>query len=613
MQTVYWRGFGQPNAGSGNGGKAGNGGGKGGNGQGKGNGNNGNGNGNNSPGILPSSYQTNLFGGYSLNKLYTSATAAVRVRRSSDNAEQDIGFTETYLDTTSLLSFCGAGDGFVTKWYDQSGNARHLLQATAGLQPQIVHSGKFFGSINFDGVDDYLSPAQTLTAGQTKLSTYLAGRIRAWRQSNPALQQGAAFFTTYDGSTIQSSLNQGYDSNVSTNANYTNANAFVRGNTGSSHGEYFAARGLGVNAVHASIADLTQGTSSGQLKKYIDGVVQTPYFQEAASTGSFTAQSIYLGGVPAPLSNWVRFAAQTFLMYQGSAHAAVDVAAISTLVAPSYGTPTTLNTIDSFTTGLSGLFGLRKLRSAYAGSCLRVRRSSDNTEQDIGFTTAGHIDSSALTTFCGAGNGFVTTWYDQSAAANHFIQATAANQPQIVSSGSYLGYLQFDGSNDIMEQTSASGTPTAFTGYVGATLMTMPTLYVDFLNHSSGASRDCTLGWTGTTSTKAIAAAVDDPQVNKSVSFAYTTFNGQVIAANFVKGAASMAAASQMYQGGAAITRDFNSDAGSIPAGSFAAYKWNIGGRPGPVQCIAGRYTVVAIYEANHAAATVDAVSAILG
>jgi hypothetical protein len=43
-----------------------------------------------------------------------------------------------------------------------------------------------------------------------------------------------------------------------------------------------------------------------------------------------------------------------------------------------------------------------------------------------------------LLTFCGVGNGFVTTWYDQSGSANDATQSTAANQAQIVSSGAMI-------------------------------------------------------------------------------------------------------------------------------------------------------------------------------
>ena len=82
-------------------------------------------------------------------------------------------------------------------------------------------------------------------------------------------------------------------------------------------------------------------------------------------------------------------------------------------------------------------YSLRKLRTAYAGSAIRVRRSSDNTEQNIGFVS-GNLDTASLISFCGAGNGFVTTWYDQSGNGINFTQASAANQPQIVSSGAIL-------------------------------------------------------------------------------------------------------------------------------------------------------------------------------
>ena len=49
-----------------------------------------------------------------------SAAAYIRVRRSSDNAEMNIGFmAKGGLDTVALLAFVGSGNGIVSM-YDQS-------------------------------------------------------------------------------------------------------------------------------------------------------------------------------------------------------------------------------------------------------------------------------------------------------------------------------------------------------------------------------------------------------------------------------------------------------------------------------------------------------------
>jgi len=79
---------------------------------------------------------------YSLRLLDTSYTgSAVRVRRASDNAEQDIAFANNELDTATLETFASGTDAFVTTWYDQSGNGNDATQTSASNQPQIVSSG----------------------------------------------------------------------------------------------------------------------------------------------------------------------------------------------------------------------------------------------------------------------------------------------------------------------------------------------------------------------------------------------------------------------------------------------------------------------------------------
>lgn len=80
-------------------------------------------------------------------------------------------------------------------------------------------------------------------------------------------------------------------------------------------------------------------------------------------------------------------------------------------------------------------YSLRLLKASYTGKAIKVRRSNDDIESDIGFTSSGNLDEAALLSFVGSGDGFVTTWYDQSGNGNHAINITKSSQPQIVFSG----------------------------------------------------------------------------------------------------------------------------------------------------------------------------------
>src|SRR6056300_651333 len=109
---------------------------------------------------------------YSLRLLSTSYTGnAIQVRRASDNTTQDIGFVNNELDTTSLESFCSGTNGFVTTWYDQSGNGNDATQSTDANQPQIVSSGSVITengkpTVQFDGSDDSLFVSLTSALSQ---------------------------------------------------------------------------------------------------------------------------------------------------------------------------------------------------------------------------------------------------------------------------------------------------------------------------------------------------------------------------------------------------------------------------------------------------------------
>jgi hypothetical protein len=136
----------------------------------------------------------------------------------------------------------------------------------------------------------------------------------------------------------------------------------------------------------------------------------------------------------------------------------VDSSVASASYTVSAGTTLLLDEVGS----AAGAYSVaRKLRDAYGGSAIRVRRSSDSTEQDIGFS-GENLDTAALLTFAGAGDAFIRTIYDQSGNAYDLNQTTAGNQPQIVASGSVLTgsngkpVARFDGSNDSIARGSLS-------------------------------------------------------------------------------------------------------------------------------------------------------------
>lgn len=81
--------------------------------------------------------------------------------------------------------------------------------------------------------------------------------------------------------------------------------------------------------------------------------------------------------------------------------------------------------------GASLALSLRKLRSAYTGYCIRIRRSSDNAELDIGFVN-NVVDIATILTFIGAGSGYIVIWYDQSISNNSVSCSSALHQPLFV-------------------------------------------------------------------------------------------------------------------------------------------------------------------------------------
>ncbi|MEO6668368.1 MAG: HYR domain-containing protein [Ferruginibacter sp.] len=78
-----------------------------------------------------------------LHKLKTSYTGfALQLRRQSDNAIMDFGFSGNDLDLVAINTFLNGANGFCSILYDQSGNGRHMVQPSNASQPLFIASGQ---------------------------------------------------------------------------------------------------------------------------------------------------------------------------------------------------------------------------------------------------------------------------------------------------------------------------------------------------------------------------------------------------------------------------------------------------------------------------------------
>ena len=347
---------------------------------------------------------------FSLRKLGSAyAGKAIQVRRSSDNSTQDIGFNATGdLDTAGLRAFVGSGNGYVSTWYDQGGNGYHATQANPANQPSIVTNG----AINIDNgrPSIYTSASGYLSyGGMTQFNGgYQATRMAVQRSrsgSTGAIIEGLGSYQldcqllSTTAVTIQ--VNSG---SIVVNGTVGNTNALMAVNS---------IRDNGASKLYVNGPLL--GTSSGSVGAFSSSV-----------TGMIGLRNDLGAGGPGAFSETILFS---------SVLSDADRQLIDSNQIRYYAVTNPLDKVGALTANPAAAFSLRQLSSGYAGKAVQVRRSSDNTVQDIGFTTAGDLDTTALKTFVGSGNGYVSTWYDQSGQKRDKTQTTTTWQPLIVNAG----------------------------------------------------------------------------------------------------------------------------------------------------------------------------------
>jgi hypothetical protein len=91
-----------------------------------------------------------------------------------------------------------------------------------------------------------------------------------------------------------------------------------------------------------------------------------------------------------------------------------------------------LDTIDN--TGLVVALSFRRLRTAWTGGAVDVRRSNNNAVATIGFSGENY-NAADQTTHLAGNDGLISSWLNQAGNGLHATQTTNANQPRVSAGG----------------------------------------------------------------------------------------------------------------------------------------------------------------------------------
>ena len=235
---------------------------------------------------------TGASAGYSLRNLKSTTTNVVKIRRSSDNAEQD--FTAAQITDGTLLAFTGTGltnDGFVTIWYDQSGNGNNATQTTANLQPKLVSAGSVIlegGKPTLEFTDNVLnatfSESQPLTSFHVRryrsTGTYVGIGIDGRDYGYVGYMQSGQFKTYYGAALVHGtsnttqglwySLANGTSSVAGLNGSTTTGNAGTRGGSALSIGAAATLYNAPMNSQELIIYDSNQSSNRSGIESNIN-------------------------------------------------------------------------------------------------------------------------------------------------------------------------------------------------------------------------------------------------------------------------------------------------------------------------------------------------------
>lgn len=378
-------------------------------------------------------------GAYALRRLFQDYTGPqVRIRRGSDDAETNVYFDRQ--GTVELVEGDGSSDvagwlsgatGYVTTWFDQSGNGRNMSETT--YQPMYSpaeNAIRFLASSSSDGQQIFTSSMPDMTEFETFVDT-------RWVDIGSANRSYEKFLT--------------FNEISETDNPYDDADGFVvmiRDFSSSLVGFQRAAPAsyfYDASQTEYEVHNVSWRGSTGAAEYLVRGDLKKRY---TFSTGAVRPQAFGLGLLRQ--TEAIRDATVRSVLVFSKALAKEVRDSLRTRIQKQvkFYRRGALDDVG-LTNKPVAAYSLRWLFREYTGPQVRIRRSSDDVEADMFFDESGvavliqdGLGDTArdLDGWLGGATAYVVAWYDQSGTGNHTTN-TASSQPTMVvnNSGRFQG------------------------------------------------------------------------------------------------------------------------------------------------------------------------------
>jgi len=348
--------------------------------------------------------QTNAAAAFGLRLLRANYLGPViNVRRGSDNATLDfyadskgnVG-TSLYGNGTTLLTWLAGSIGYVTRWYDQSGNGRDVIQATAATT-ELLTNGSFAGNTN----------VSQLNSGGSYGSNTIITLANPGDSAYVLQQTGDAEYEMTWPTQLAANTTYTVSGWYSKSSDYNGSDSML-------HMRAHSSSGNSVTTPAPFIGDIIETRVVGSLTwYYCSTTITTP--------ADYTYLAWFLGYGGGVSTTGYRYYTKLSITTPSAQ--------------PKIGTPILDTMSTSGKSAARGVYTLYRVNSTYTGATIKLRRSSDNAVSDFYADIYGNLGTSANATgtsfssWIGSSTAYVDTWYDQSGNNFHATQSTTNLQP----------------------------------------------------------------------------------------------------------------------------------------------------------------------------------------